>query len=650
MIKTVTSSSTSNRPTSSRETTKPYPATQIAGIDKRPLGFDSFSGAKDDYLRQLYCMMLSMLKLTTDVKSLLKKNECERLERHADWNPILHFENNVSRAAAEIFFSRRLTASYSRKVGGIRLEIVPMWSKASAGNSSESFVMPMENSCVECDEFEIDHSNMHKFDKVLVGARFECSVLEGLGIYDSPLETTHGGNQSDLEYASYVSPGTSVLSATLFKNTIDKGVHVVSKPTRINFNLQNDDSLSRVVMQGTRSRLFKLKRKCVFMKSNGKWSDRGCTASSDEATFSFQCNCNHTTAFAVMVSLNAIQLPAWLETVLLIVEIIGIIFLVLTLAMLLFLRHMLKTGRIITQLHLCLALLLMHISMVCTNYATSIDALCVTFAALSHFFMVSSAMWMLNEGIVLYKKTGSDALNFNIHKFKKWLIILGWLIPFLYAALCLAIGMGLGLYLDTTIQYEDLNRRGLWGNTTTDVKKYRMCWLGTKNNMVVAAIVPVAITLLLATCILIWVTHIIWGMSKQALQMMPSGVKTNRESIKSTARAVALLIPVLGIPWFLSFMVNIDGAEVVFTAINGIANGLQGLVLFIIYILINRETRTSMKRRLTRSFSTGNTHSLSALPSSASHKSRNSKAHDGGDKLTSRQSSPLNEPPASPNV
>lgn len=627
---------------SSTNVTPPSPRT-IKAVRETNIDSAKSTGDKDDdYLRQLYCMMLSMLKESREVLLLLQDNSCERVDRGNDWNPILYFEDTVSKAAAKIFFSRRLNASYSEKVGGMSLEIIPIRSKSADGGSIQSLKMPIEDSCVECDELEIDHSDMYEFDKVIVGARFERSVLEGLGVYDSPLETTL--DKSSLEYTSYVSPGTSVLSVTLFKNTNDEGVHAVSKPTKINFNLDKDDSLADIVMSGTRSRFSKLKRKCVFMKPNGKWSDKGCTASSEKATFSMQCHCNHTTAFAVMVSLDAIKIPDWLETVLVIVEIIGIIFLLSTLAMLLYLRQTLKKGRIITQLHLCLALLLMHISMVCAYYATSIDGLCVTLAAFSHFFMVSSAMWMLNEGIVLYKKTGSGALNFDIHKFKKWLILLGWVVPFLYAAICLAIGMSLGVYLDTTIEYDDLRSRNLLDRTTKDVKKYRMCWLGTRNYMVVAAIAPVAITLLLATCILLWVTKIIWSMSKQALDMMPSGVKKRRESIKSTARAVALLIPVLGLPWILAFFVNIEGAEVVFTAINGITNGLQGFVLFIIYIIINRETRTSMKRKLTRSFSSSQAHSLSAIPSGVSHKFRDSASHNGGgDKLPTRQTSPPKE-------
>lgn len=60
-----TSSSAIKRPTSSRKLTETHPATQSASIDK-------YIGRKDDdYLRQLFCMILSMLKPSDQCDKLL---------------------------------------------------------------------------------------------------------------------------------------------------------------------------------------------------------------------------------------------------------------------------------------------------------------------------------------------------------------------------------------------------------------------------------------------------------------------------------------------------------------------------------------------------------------------------------------------------
>ena len=55
----------------------------------------------------------------------------------------------------------------------------------------------------------------------------------------------------------------------------------------------------------------------------------------------------------------------------------------------------------------------------------------------------------------------------------------------------------------------------------------------------------------------------------------------------NTLRALILLTPVLGITWFLGFLVNIPGAEVYFVVIFGVINGLQGVFIFYIYCIKN---------------------------------------------------------------
>lgn len=162
---------------------------------------------------------------------------------------------------------------------------------------------------------------------------------------------------------------------------------------------------------------------------------------------------------------------------------------------------------------------------------------------------------MLLEGITLACKTSSLSLRYesiNISKMNKLRFWIGWCLP----AIIVVISAGIGFQYDTY-----MSRNKMLEEVTGVTPHYRKCWLNS-NMFIFSVAFPIGFIILVNTVILIRIGFVVYAMASQANNLQPSGYGSGNKNskdateIKATLKAVVTLIPILGIPYILGFLVG----------------------------------------------------------------------------------------------
>ncbi|CAF4710877.1 unnamed protein product, partial [Rotaria socialis] len=139
-----------------------------------------------------------------------------------------------------------------------------------------------------------------------------------------------------------------------------------------------------------------------------QWSREGCNAT-NVTERSVTCLCNHLTHFAVLMNIEEQPLPKYIEQVLSMITLIGLVLssigLCLTILTFIFFK---KLRRHFSQK----SLLLLSINLLGVNILASIiclftsnelkDLLCTIVASLLHYFVLSSFSWMFIMALIQY--------------------------------------------------------------------------------------------------------------------------------------------------------------------------------------------------------------------------------------------------------
>uniref|UniRef100_A0A673ZMC5 Adhesion G protein-coupled receptor D1 n=1 Tax=Salmo trutta TaxID=8032 RepID=A0A673ZMC5_SALTR len=183
---------------------------------------------------------------------------------------------------------------------------------------------------------------------------------------------------------------------------------------------------------------------------------------------------------------------------------------------------------------------------------------CKVMAVLLHFFFLSAFAWMLVEGLHLYsmviKVFGSEGSK-----------------HFYYYG----IGWGSPLVICVVSMTSALDSYGEVGN----------CWLSLKNGAIWAFVAPALFVIVVNIVILISVTRIISRISSENYK-----VHGDANAVKLTAKAVAVLLPILGISWIFGVLAINDHA-LMFQYMFSVFNSLQGFFIFLFHCLLNSEVR-----------------------------------------------------------
>lgn len=311
---------------------------------------------------------------------------------------------------------------------------------------------------------------------------------------------------------------------------------------------------------------------CAFLdysSKEGVWSNEGCFRSEGNMTFSV-CLCNHLTNFAILMQVVPIQLTTGHRVALSTIGYIGcsisIFCLAITLVTFAILSSVstIRNQRYHIHANLSFAILVAEILLLISARFDPGTLPCKVMAVLLHLFFLSAFAWMLVEGLHLYsmvvKVFGSEGSK-----------------HFYYYG----IGWGSPLVICVVSMTSALDSYGEVDN----------CWLSLKNGAIWAFVAPALFVIVVNIGILISVTRIISRISGENYK-----VHGDANAVKLTTKAVAVLLPILGISWIFGVLA-INTHSLVFLYIFAIFNSLQGFFVFLFHCLLNSEVRAAFKHK-----------------------------------------------------
>uniref|UniRef100_A0A3B4Y313 Adhesion G protein-coupled receptor D1 n=1 Tax=Seriola lalandi dorsalis TaxID=1841481 RepID=A0A3B4Y313_SERLL len=307
----------------------------------------------------------------------------------------------------------------------------------------------------------------------------------------------------------------------------------------------------------------------LSFSNEGVWSNEGCVRSDGNMTYSV-CLCNHLTNFAILMQVVPLKLTTGHRVALSAIGYVGcsisIFCLAITLVTFAVLSSVstIRNQRYHIHANLSFAILVAEILLLISTRFDPGTLPCKVMAILLHFFFLSAFAWMLVEGLHLYsmvvKVFGSEGSK-----------------HFYYYG----IGWGSPLVICVVSITSALDSYGEVDN----------CWLSMKNGAIWAFVAPALFVILVNIGILISVTRIISRISGENYK-----VHGDANAVKLTAKAVAVLLPILGISWIFGVLA-VNTHSLPFLYIFAVFNSLQGFFVFLFHCLLNSEVRAAFKHK-----------------------------------------------------
>ncbi|XP_077418620.1 adhesion G-protein coupled receptor D1 isoform X2 [Vanacampus margaritifer] len=311
---------------------------------------------------------------------------------------------------------------------------------------------------------------------------------------------------------------------------------------------------------------------CAFLdysSKEGVWSNQGCVRSEGNMTYSV-CLCNHLTNFAILMQVVPLKLTTGHRVALSTIGYVGcsisIFCLVITLVTFAVLSSVstIRNQRYHIHANLSFAILVAEILLLISASFDPGTLPCKIMAVLLHFFFLSAFAWMLVEGLHLYsmvvKVFGSEGSK-HIYYYG-----IGWGSPLVICVVSMTSALG---------SYGEVDN----------------CWLSLRNGAIWAFVAPALCVIVVNVGILISVTRIISRISGENYK-----VHGEANAVKLTAKAVAVLLPILGISWIFGVLA-VNTHSLPFLYIFAIFNSLQGFFVFLFHCLLNSEVRAAFKHK-----------------------------------------------------
>uniref|UniRef100_A0A8C6Q1P7 Adhesion G protein-coupled receptor D1 n=1 Tax=Nothobranchius furzeri TaxID=105023 RepID=A0A8C6Q1P7_NOTFU len=304
-----------------------------------------------------------------------------------------------------------------------------------------------------------------------------------------------------------------------------------------------------------------------ILSKEGVWSNEGCVRSEGNMSYSV-CLCNHLTNFAILMQVVPLELTTDHKMALSTIGYIGcsisIFCLTITLVTFAVLSSVstIRNQRYHIHANLSFAILVAEVLLLISARFDPGTLSCKIMAVLLHFFFLSAFAWMLVEGLHLYsmvvKVFGSEgSKHFYYYG-------IGWGCPLL---ICI---------VSITSAFDS------YGDN---------CWLSLKTGAIWAFVAPALFVIVVNIGILISVTRIISRISGENYK-----VHGDANAVKLTAKAVAVLLPILGISWIFGVLA-VNTHSLPFLYIFAVFNSLQGFFVFLFHCLLNSEVRAAFKHK-----------------------------------------------------
>ncbi|XP_069071455.1 adhesion G-protein coupled receptor D1 isoform X2 [Pleurodeles waltl] len=311
---------------------------------------------------------------------------------------------------------------------------------------------------------------------------------------------------------------------------------------------------------------------CAFLDFSSTppvWSNEGCKRTDGNLNYSI-CRCNHLTNFAILMQVVPLKITKDHQVALSAISYVGcslsIACLAVTLVTFAILSSVstMRNQRYHIHANLSFAILVAQILLLISFHFDTGTIPCKVLAILLHFFFLSAFAWMLVEGLHLYsmviKVFGSEE--------SKHLYYYG-------------IGWGSPLVICVVSVTSALDSYGEGGN----------CWLSLEKGQIWAFVAPALFVIVVNIGILIAVTRIISRISTDNYK-----IHGDANAFKLTAKAVAVLLPILGSSWVFGVLA-VNERTIVFQYMFAIFNSLQGFFIFLFHCLLNSEVRAAFKHK-----------------------------------------------------
>ncbi|XP_057242862.1 adhesion G-protein coupled receptor D1-like, partial [Malurus melanocephalus] len=318
---------------------------------------------------------------------------------------------------------------------------------------------------------------------------------------------------------------------------------------------------------------------CAFLdysNGTGVWSNEGCVRDSGDLNHSV-CLCNHLTNFAILMQVVPLKLSREHQVALSSITYIGcalsIFCLTITLVTFAILSSVstIRNQRYHIHANLAFAVLLAQILLLTSFQFSPATVPCKILAILLHFFFLSAFAWMLVEGFHLYsmviKVFGSEESK-HLYYYG-----IGWGCPLVICVI--SATSSLHSYGESSNLCFLL---GLY-NTLLDTARTRF------PDQTLFLFFQVNIGILIA------VTRVISRISADNYK-----VHGDANAFKLTAKAVAVLLPILGSSWIFGILA-VNAHALVFQYIFAVFNSLQGFFMFLFHCLLNSEVRAAFKHK-----------------------------------------------------
>ncbi|XP_067438685.1 adhesion G protein-coupled receptor E5 isoform X2 [Thunnus thynnus] len=296
---------------------------------------------------------------------------------------------------------------------------------------------------------------------------------------------------------------------------------------------------------------------CAYWNDRGAWSKEGCHQQQTNATHTV-CTCEHLSSFAVLMALYPMTHPFALILITKIGLTMSLLCLVLCILTFKFCRSIQGT-RTTIHLHLCVCLFVADLIFLAGISKTEPVGGCRFVAAMLHIFFLGVFMWMLLEGVQLYRMV---VLVFNATIRPLYLFIAGYGTPLVIVIISAIV-----------------NPKGY------GTKEH--CWLSLKDGFIWSFFGPVCCIIFLNVFFFI-IT--VWKLAQKFTSLNPDLSTLNK--IKAfTVTAIAQLC-ILGLMWvFGAFLFEEGIGTTVAAYLFTILNSLQGALIFVMHCLLSKQVR-----------------------------------------------------------
>uniref|UniRef100_A0A1I7XZ25 C-type lectin domain-containing protein n=1 Tax=Steinernema glaseri TaxID=37863 RepID=A0A1I7XZ25_9BILA len=313
--------------------------------------------------------------------------------------------------------------------------------------------------------------------------------------------------------------------------------------------------------------------RCVYWDTNTMlWSENGCTLVQTNENFT-DCSCNHLTSFAILMDITGSLETALTGSAAVALDFITIIgcalsSICLTLSVLVFscFRSLWNVRNTIHR-NLCLSLLVAELLFVIGINRADNEGVCRGIAVALHYFFLSAFTWMLLEGYQLY------LMLIQVFEPDKTRIIVYYIFGYGLAAVVVAISAGISWEHYGTANY---------------------CWIDVSTPTIWAFVAPITVVIVINVVFLFIALKVVLSVRSRD--------RTTSQRVAGWLKGSATLLCLLGITWIFGYLTAVTTAEPAFAYIFTVLNSLQGLLIFVLHVVLNEKVRVTLVRFLRRSF------------------------------------------------